>query len=157
MALPTSLAVQNISSGETGNPKQIIDDSESNARDSTSVSEQAKEDTMSLQARWKEAVVQWKGDLLRNAYNDAANFQAVDDFRSWEDLIENLRDEQKTTQQSTYHVLIEQMYPCLKTINNLFPVLAATIAMPESSKEVTMIWTVLYLGIKVIGTIEERS
>lgn len=104
---------------------------------------------MSLRSRWREAVIRWEGKLLVNSDKDNPNRKAIAEFRSWDDLIADLRKRQEDAQQSRYHGIINRVYPYLEAIDKLFPVLVSTIALPGKAKETTMVWAILYIGIKV--------
>lgn len=104
---------------------------------------------MSLRSRWREAVVRWEHKLLVNSDWDNSNEEAIEEFQSWNDLIMDLRKKQEDALQSKYHGLINRVYPYLKAIDKLFLVLVSTIALPGKGKETTIVWAVLYIGIKV--------
>lgn len=104
---------------------------------------------MSLRSRWREAVVRWEHKLLANSYKGNPNRKAIAEFQSWDDLITDLQKKQEDALQSKYHRLIDRVYPYLKAIDKLFPVLVSTIALPGKAKETTLVWAVLYIGIKV--------
>jgi hypothetical protein len=108
-----------------------------------------REDVLSLRAKWKEAVSRWEGDLIVNKYKGDPIKKAFREFQSWEDLIVDLRNRQENAEKSVYHGLIDQVYPCLRKIDKLFPLLVVIIALPGNSREMTLVWTVIYLGIKV--------
>jgi hypothetical protein len=107
------------------------------------------EDVLSLRARWKEAVAEWEKNLLENSYKDSPNRQAIARFQSWQDLLTDLRKRQEKVKKSLFRGLIDRICPYLRTIHKLFPFLLLAIDIPESSKEVTLVWAVLYLGIDV--------
>lgn len=107
---------------------------------------------MALQARWKDAVTIWNNDLVDSSWGGNPNKEAIEKFQCLEDLIEDLKSRTEEVGQSTFHHILKQIHPFLESLGTLVPVLAALIAHNNQNyldTDVTIVWAVLYLAIKV--------
>lgn len=112
---------------------------------------------LSLRARWKEAVERWEKSLVDNTYRKNPHSIAIKEFRSWEDLVTDLKRRQAEASPTGLQSFIYRVMPTMSNLARLFPLFAAAISIPGNTRETGLVWAVLYLGVKAAGTPTDRS
>ncbi|KAA8632136.1 hypothetical protein SMACR_07009 [Sordaria macrospora] len=116
---------------------------------------------LSMQARWKDAVSRWESRLDHSNYEKNPHNKAIAEFKSYEDLLvdleKRLRDHQDSSSETTTHSL-HRLRPVMNTVNQLSPWLLTATAIKEvTSKHVTLVWALLYLGVNSLLSFSGKS
>ncbi|CCC12602.1 unnamed protein product [Sordaria macrospora k-hell] len=112
-------------------------------------------------ARWKDAVSRWESRLDHSNYEKNPHNKAIAEFKSYEDLLvdleKRLRDHQDSSSETTTHSL-HRLRPVMNTVNQLSPWLLTATAIKEvTSKHVTLVWALLYLGVNSLLSFSGKS
>lgn len=157
------MAHDSANSGDTGDlSSQRTSDVNLNPSETMTIEPQPsltipEENSLSLRARWKEAVERWEKSLVDNSYRNNPNRLAIKEFQSWEDLLTDLKRRQAQTNPTVLQGFIDRLMPTMSSLAKLFPLFAASISVTGNTREAGLMWAVLYLGVKAVSTSNDMS